>query len=128
MTRRETHAVKARMPSPREFVPSMPSQKEMQELVDAQSELFKCFQRASQVWLNHLQAEASLAAEFSAKLMAARSLPQTATSVQEWTTRQMEIFAQDGKRLAHDGQKFMEVGARLSKRWLSAGDGAVPRA
>jgi hypothetical protein len=123
MTQRATHAVKARMPSPREFVPSMPSQKQMQELVDAQSELFKCFQHASQIWLDHLQAEADLAAEFSAKLMAARSLPQTAMSVQEWTTRQMEIFAQDGKRLAHDGPKFMEMGARLSKRWLSVGNG-----
>jgi hypothetical protein len=35
----------------------------------------------------------------------------------------MEIFAQDGKRLAHDGQKFMEMEARLSKRWLSVGNG-----
>lgn len=123
MTQRETHASKARSTFSREIVPSMLNQKQMQQLVDTQSELFRCFQHASQIWLDHFQAETDLAAEFSAKLMAARSLPQTATSVQEWTKRRMEIFAEDGKRLAHDGQKFMEMGVRLSKSWLSVGNG-----
>jgi hypothetical protein len=123
MTQRETHAGRARMSSRRDLVPPMRNAKIMHELSDEQSELFQCFRNAIQIWLDHFQAEADLAAEFAAELMAARSLQQTTTLIQGWTRRQMEIFAEDGQRLARDGQKYMELGARLSKGWLSVGNG-----
>ena len=63
-----------------------------------------------------------MASEFSAKLTAARSIPDVATACQEWTSRHMEMAAEDAKRIFADGQKMAETGARLlSSGWLPNG-------
>ena len=109
-------------PIPPDLIASMVSPKRVEDFIDAQSELFRHFQHATHCWLERVHAEAELFSELSSKLAAARTLPETTTLVQECTKRQMEIFAEESKRLMEDGQKFMELTARvLSKSWLPNG-------
>jgi len=83
------------------------------ECVKAHSELLDRFQEANRSWLDHLQSEADLSAEFTSKMIAARSIPSAAAVVLEWTNRHMEIATVDAKHVLADTQKIMEIGVRL---------------
>ena len=101
------------------------SKKQIEGLVAMQTEFLKRLQEANQKWFERMQSEASLASDFAVKLMAARSIPESATAFQEWSSRRTDMAADDAKRLLGEGQKFMETGARiLSKSWPSNGAGA----
>ena len=80
------------------------------------TELLEEFQRLSRNWLDRMQSEAAFASEFAAKLMATRSIPESATVWQEWAGRRMEMATEDTKRFLANGQRFAEAGAR----WLSS--------
>jgi hypothetical protein len=86
-------------------------------VVGGQTELLEDFQRLSRNWLDRMQSEAAFASEFAAKLMATRSIPESATVWQELASRRMEKATEDTKRFLANGQKFAEAGAR----WLSSG-------
>ena len=51
------------------------TKKRIEELANAQTELFNELQEANQHWLDRIQAETNLASEFASKLTAARSIP-----------------------------------------------------
>src|SRR5215831_9130833 len=87
--------------------------KQLHECVKAHSELLDRFQEANRSWLDHLQSEAVLSAEFTSKMIAARSIPSAAAVVLEWTNRHMEIATVDAKQVLADTQKIMEIGVRL---------------
>jgi hypothetical protein len=115
MTQKESHSGTQRS-SPSNLVPpefAAFGTNGLEGLVHAQSGLFEKIQKANQVWLERMQMEATVATEFATKLMAARSVPETAAVWQEWAARRMEMAAEDGKRLLETGQQFMETGARL---------------
>jgi hypothetical protein len=96
--------------------------KGLKELAEAQSEFIENIREANRKCLDRLQSEAALASEFVSKLTVSHSIADTTAACQEWGKRRMEIFAEDGKRLMADSQKFMERSARLlSKGWRSNG-------
>jgi hypothetical protein len=96
--------------------------KRFKELAATQKELLEKVQEVNRSWFDRMQSEANLASEFAAKLTAARSIPETTTVYQEWTSRCMPMAAEDAKHLFADGQKMMETGAHLlSNGWLSNG-------
>ena len=69
-----------------------------------------------------MQSEATLASDFSSKLIASHSIADTTTACQEWAKRRMELFTEDGQRLMANGQKFMENTTQfLSNGWLLNG-------
>ena len=88
-------------------------QKQIDELVKMQTELFDGLQETNQQWGDRAKSEADLASEFAAKLSAARSIPEAMTACEEWSSRRFEMMVEDGKHLLADSQKFMETGARL---------------
>jgi hypothetical protein len=93
-----------------------------EKLTETQAEFFRHVHSSAEFWIDRMQAEADLVSEFRTKLAAARSFPDTASSVQECTKRQMEMFAEDSKRLMDDSQKFTQIIARLlTRNWLPAG-------
>jgi hypothetical protein len=93
--------------------------KQIEGLVAMQTELIKRFQEANQSWFERVQSEANLASDLAVKLTEARSIPETTTAFQEWTSRHNEMAAGDAKRILAEGQKFMETGTHLlSKVWL----------
>jgi hypothetical protein len=60
-----------------------------------------------------MQSEAKIASDFANKVMGARSVPEAMTAYQQWANRQLEMTAEDAKRLFADGQKFIEASTRL---------------
>ena len=60
-------------------------------------------------WVARAKAEADLASEFSAKLVAAHSMPDVVPVCQEWMKRRMDLFTEDSRRLFADGQRFMSA-------------------
>lgn len=100
--------------------------KRIEDLVHAQTELFEKFQESSKQWLARLQSEANLASDLASRLTSARSIPDAMTACQEWSSRHVEMMAEDGKHLFADAQKFMETGSRfLSNGWWRDGKGGV---
>jgi hypothetical protein len=96
--------------------------KRVEGIIKLQVELFKYFQEANRNWLARMQTEAGLTSEFSAKLAAARSIPETGAVCQEWANRHIELLAEDAKRLVADTEKFMETGAQVLAQGWTAGN------
>lgn len=87
--------------------------KRIEDFVNAQTELFEKLQESNKQWVARLQSEANLASDLASKVTAARSIPDAMTACQEWSSRHVEMMAEDGKHLFADAQKFMETGSRL---------------
>ena len=85
----------------------------MGELVDVQRELFETLQETNWRWLERVQSEAALASKLATKLTATRSVSEAMTTCEEWTSRQIEMIAEDSKLLVADTQKLIATGARL---------------
>jgi hypothetical protein len=83
------------------------------ELVNVQTEFFNKLQETNRQWLERAQSQATLASELASKMTAARSLPEAIAAYQEWTTREVELLAQDGKHLFDHMQKLMEASTSL---------------
>ena len=127
MAKKEYHTEQTETATPFSLIPSefiTMGKKHIHECVKAHSELLDRFQEANRSWLDHLQSEADLSAEFASKMTAARSLPDVATLVLEWNKRHMEMAKVDTKHVLAATQKIMEVGARLLPgAWLFNGNG-----
>ena len=96
--------------------------KRFEELAEVQSDLLEEIHEANQNWLDRIQSEATLASEFSSRLIASHSIADTTMACQEWAKRRMDLFTEDGQRLMTNSQKFMEKAAQfLSNGWLSNG-------
>jgi hypothetical protein len=78
-----------------------------------QAEFSKYLQEANKAWVARVQSEASLASQLASELAAARSIPETTTAWQHWTTRRIELFAEDSRRLLADAEKLMATGGRM---------------
>jgi hypothetical protein len=121
MPQTESKATKAEQSSPHTLTPPdfvAMGKRRIDELIDIQTELLETLQEANRTWFDRLQTEATLTSEFATKLTGARSIPETATALQEWTSRCLEMAADDAKHLLADTQKFVGTGARV---WSSGG-------
>src|SRR6516164_4781673 len=99
----------------------------MEELVNVQRELFETLQETNRRWLECVQSEAALASKLATKLTATRSVSEAMTTCEEWTSRQIEMIAEDSKLLAADTQKLMHTGARLLwNGWRSSHPEGLP--
>jgi hypothetical protein len=78
-----------------------------------QAELFKKIQEVNRHWLERVQSEATLSAEFAAKVGAARSFPEAATVYQEWASRQLKLAVEDASYAISTGEALMDMGSRL---------------
>ena len=67
-----------------------------QDFVSAQDELLNQLRKLNEIWLDRLRSDANLASEFTAKLTEARSIPEAMSASQEWTTRRLQMMAEDG--------------------------------
>src|SRR5712671_8036208 len=81
--------------------------------VKTHSELVDKFQEVNRSWLQYLRSEADLSAEFTPRMITARSIPGAATVLLEWTNRHVEMAAGDAKHVLADTQEIMEIGLRL---------------
>jgi hypothetical protein len=122
MPQRESYTGQAEKLPPNLLSPEFATmgKKRIEELLNVQTELFENLRETNRHWLERVQFEAALASKFATKLTATRSISDAMTTCQEWTSRQMEMMAEDSKLLVADTQRFMETGARvLSSGWWS---------
>jgi hypothetical protein len=96
---------------PSEFVTL--GKRHIHECVKAHSELVDRIQEVNRSWLEYIRSEADLSAEFTSRMIAARSIPGAATILLEWTGRHMELARADTKHLLADTQQIIEIGVRL---------------
>jgi hypothetical protein len=127
MAKKEHHTEQTEAATPFNVIPSeliAMGKKHIHEYVTAHSELLDKFQEVNRSWLDRLQTEADLSAEFTSKMTGVRSIPDAATVLLEWTNRQMEITTVDAKHVLADTRKIMEIGIRLLPGgWLVNGKG-----
>jgi Phasin protein len=88
-------------------------QQRFQDFVSAQVELLHQLRALNEIWLNRLRSDVNLASEFTARLTESRSIPEAMSASQEWTTRRLQMMAEDGQQLAAVIQKLAETSARL---------------
>ena len=99
----------------------------IEELFNVQTELLERLQETNRHWLERAQSEAALASKYATKLTATRSVAEAMTTCEEWTSRQIEMIAEDSKLLVADTQKLMQTGARLLwNGWRSARPEGLP--
>jgi hypothetical protein len=78
-----------------------------------QAELFEKIQEVNHRWLERIQSEATLAAEFATKIASARSFFDAATVYQEWASRQLRLAVEDTNYAISTGQALRDMGSRL---------------
>jgi hypothetical protein len=87
--------------------------KRMETFVNVQTELLEEIQEANRHWLDRIQSEANLAAEYASKLSSARTIPDAMAVSRDWSSHYLQSLAEDGRHLADDTRRFIETGARL---------------
>jgi hypothetical protein len=116
MVKKEHHFEPTEGATPFSVIPSefmTLGKQHIHECVKAQSELLDTVQEATRSWLEYLRSEADLSAEFTSRMIAARSSQSAATVLLEWTGRRMELATADAQHLLADTQRIVEIGARL---------------
>jgi hypothetical protein len=76
-------------------------------MMTLQKGLLKTVQELNQQWAASMSAEAELASQFFAKLTAAKSMPDAASACQECGSRQMEILADQNRKLMAASERIM---------------------
>jgi Phasin protein len=77
-----------------------------------QKELLDTFEQINRAWFVRAQSEIDLAAEFIGKVAGTRSIPDMANAYQECVSRQLEMLAEDSRRILADGEKLLRAGTR----------------
>lgn len=116
MTEQEFHTEKSTELSAMNFAPrglAELGKKRLEATIEMPTELLDMVHKANRVWLARAQSEVDLASDLASKLTAARSLPDAAMAWQEWASKRMNMFAEDGRRLVAGSQRFMETGAQF---------------
>jgi hypothetical protein len=88
-------------------------EKRMEEFAKVQAVIFSALHEAHQRWLGHMQSEARLASEFTARVTSARSIPDAMSACREWTSQRLEMMADEGNHLLAESRKVVETGARF---------------
>jgi hypothetical protein len=129
MAQRETNTEQVRKSEISSLVPpefTSIGQKRVQELAATQAKLLAKLEESNRQWFERMQSEIHLASEFVSKLTSVRSFPDATAACQEWTSRRLQMMAEDGKHLFSDAQSLMETGARLlSTGWRANGGGST---
>lgn len=87
--------------------------KPVEALIEMQKQLIDSVDEANRAWLARARLEAVLGIEFVSKLTAARSIPDVATAYRECMTRQLDMLAEDGRRMFDDSKRFLKSGVRF---------------
>lgn len=82
-------------------------------LSEAQQELSKFLQQASEDWRSRAELERELVTELTNNLTAAKSLPEAATAYQQWMARRIELMTKDSQKFFADNQTFMNTMSRF---------------
>jgi hypothetical protein len=75
--------------------------------LNMQKELFDTYGQVGRAWLARVQSEVDLWTKLAAKLAATRSVPEAMGAYQECMVQQMQMIAEDGRRLSENCQEIV---------------------
>jgi Phasin protein len=77
-------------------------------IFNLQKDLIELYEQASRAWLDRVKSEMELWSGLTAKLTMANSVPEAVEAYQKCVTEQMQMAAEDGRRLFADCQKITQ--------------------
>src|SRR5260370_36886011 len=113
MAKKEYHTDQTEGATPFSLIPSAfmtMGRQHIQECARSHAQLVDKFQAVNRSWLQCLQSEADLSAEFTPKMITARSIPGAATVLLEWTDQHVEMAAIDAKHDLAENQVILRTG------------------
>jgi hypothetical protein len=87
--------------------------KPLEAFIGMQKQILDSFDEANRAWLSRTRLEAALAAELFNKLTAARSMSAVAAAYRECMNRQLDMLAEDGRRMLDDSKKLLKSSSGL---------------
>jgi len=125
MTQQEERRVESAQPKAAAAELAAEGQRRMEDFTETRKEIWDCLQDANRVWMERIQQEAAMTADLASKLTSSRSFSETATVLQDWTSKHIEMTTEDTRRLFSDAQQMFNAGARL---WSASGRAPSPEA
>ncbi len=84
--------------------------KRVEMVKEAQEQLLDTFQKFSQQQLVRAKQEMELASEFAEKITSARfSVPDVMNAYQNWISKRVALYVEDGRKLFEDSQKALNT-------------------
>jgi hypothetical protein len=97
-------------------------QERAETAMNLQKELMQAYEQASRAWLERVQTELSLWTDLASKLTATRSLPDAIEAYTKTVSRQIQMTAEDGKRLLDNAQQVTDkITKALGNDWPRQG-------
>jgi len=87
-------------------------------MLNLQKEFLETCEQATRAWLDRVKSETELWSRLGAKLTTTRSVPEATEAYWKCLSEQMQMTAEDGRRLFEDCQKITQkIAGSLNGRW-----------
>jgi Phasin protein len=87
--------------------------KRIEAFMEVQKQLVEIFEQLNRDQLVRAKQETELASELAGKVTSARSIPDIMNAYQEWISKRMTLFTEDGRKLFEDSQQVIGTTMRL---------------
>ncbi|QGM92780.1 hypothetical protein F7D13_01360 [Methylocystis rosea] len=123
MTQQEERRSESAQPAEAAAKVAAEGPRRLEDFSEARTEIWDCLQDANRVLMERMQQEAALTAELASKLTASRSFTETATVLQNWTSKHIEMTTEDTRRLFSDAQQMLSASTRF---WSNSAQAPSP--
>ena len=89
------------------------NQKRVETVNEVQKQLLDTFEQFNRQQLARGKQEIEFASEFAGKITSARSVPDVMNAYQNWISKRMALYAEDGRKLFEDGQRVLDTTMKL---------------
>ncbi|MBG0797187.1 hypothetical protein IYX23_05730 [Methylocystis sp. L43] len=113
MTQQEERRSESAQPAEAAAEVAAEGRRRLEDFSEARTEIWDCLQDANRVLMERMQQEAALTAELASKLTASRSFSETASVLQNWTSKHIEMTTEDTRRLFSDAQQMLNASTRF---------------
>ncbi|MFZ3180305.1 MAG: hypothetical protein WA156_08885 [Methylocystis silviterrae] len=125
MTQQEERRKDSAQPAEAAAKVAAEGRRRLEDFTEARTEIWDCLQDANRVLMERMQQEAALTAELASKLTASRSISETTTVLQDWTSKHIEMTTEDTRRLFSDAQQMLNASTRF---WSNTAQAPSPEA
>ena len=87
--------------------------KGVETVKEAQKQLLDTFEQFNRQQLARGKREMEFASEFAGKITSARSVPDVMNAYQNWISKRMALYVEDGRKLFEDSQRVLNTTMKL---------------
>ena len=87
--------------------------KGVETLKEVQKQLLDTFEHFNRQQTARAKREMELASEFAGKVTSARSVPDVTNAYQNWISKRMALYVEDGRKLFEDSQRVLNTTMKL---------------